>query len=364
MSLSKYGTKTFRFAVKGQNGEIPQIGLGTAGLEDKCVSSVVAALNVGYRHLDTALLYNNQEDVGKGIRKSNVPRNQIWVTSKVGFFPKNSEGVWMYNPNNIKGSEHASITLSLNQLGLDYVDLFLIHNPCVSIPEYNAATLPHSFELVTLMAKVKNLPELPVIPKSLIDGELLRPLITSAKHQTAFMTRNPLRSLKERRRSWAAMERAKREGKCRYIGVSNYPAELLLEMKDYAEIMPAINQLEFHPRYASPKLRRVAKELGVVLTGYGTGLSVKIEEDKTIASIAARIGRTPMQVVLRWTIQSGVVVIPRSSSLDHIKENLQIFDFELSPTDMQILDNLNKDYPYYWDPVPTIQSIQQRYAKM
>jgi len=131
-------------------------------------------------------------------------------------------------------------------------------------------------------------------------------------------------------------------------------------MKQYATIMPAINQLELHPRYASPELRRVAKELGVVLIGYGTGNYVNIQTDPEIEQIAKRIGKTPTQVVLRWTTQSGVAVIPRSRSKPHLAENLHMNSFTLSSEDMAIIDGLNKDYPFYWDPVATTHTIQAK----
>jgi len=128
-------------------------------------------------------------------------------------------------------------------------------------------------------------------------------------------------------------------------------------MKQYANVMPAINQLEFHPKYASPELRRVAKELGVVLIGYGTGHFVKLSKSPELSEIAKRIGRSEYDIALRWTTQSGVVVIPRSKSKEHLKSNLEINNFDLSSEDMATLDKLNENYPYYWDPVPTAQTV-------
>lgn len=119
--------------------------------------------------------------------------------------------------------------------------------------------------------------------------------------------------------------------------------------------MPAVNQLELHPRFASPELQGAAKELGVVLTGYGTGNSVLIEECPIVASIAKAVGKSPTQVVLRWTIQKGVVAIPRSKTIAHIHENLDVFDFELSAEDMSKLDAKDQGHPYYWEPRATTQ---------
>jgi len=119
-------TDSFMFKCKGQEGSIPKIGFGTATLTgETCREYVGAALEAGCRHVDTALLYNNQVEVGEAIRASGIPREEVWVTSKVAFFPPDSKGVWMFNPNNIKGREAASIDLSLRQLQMNYVDVFL-----------------------------------------------------------------------------------------------------------------------------------------------------------------------------------------------------------------------------------------------
>jgi 2,5-diketo-D-gluconate reductase A len=132
----------------------------------------------------------------------------------------------------------------------------------------------------------------------------------------------------------------------RYIGVSNYSAELLLEMKRYATIFPAVNQLELHPRYSSPTLRKVAAELGMVLTGYGTGNSVALEQHPTVKEIADSVGRSPTAVVLRWTVQRGVAAIPRSGQPEHIRENLNCVSWTLSDDAMSKLDALEEDHPY------------------
>lgn len=155
-------------------------------------------------------------------------------------------------------------------------------------------------------------------------------MICNAKRDEALKVRNFEKSYEIRQKSWAALEVAKDQGKCKFIGVSNYSAELLIEMKKYAQIMPAINQLEFHPRYASPELRRVATELGVVLIGYGTGNYATLSKNKQVEEISKKMGKTVNEVLLRWTTQSGVVVIPRSRSKDHLLENLNVNNFTLS----------------------------------
>ena len=125
---------------------LPPIALGTAGLGERTTDAVCNALQNGYTLLDCALLYGNQENVGKGIQLSGIPRENFKICTKVGVFPPDSEGVWMYNPNNIKGQETDSIDMCLNQLNVKYVDLLLLHNPLVSVPEFNAASCPFHFE--------------------------------------------------------------------------------------------------------------------------------------------------------------------------------------------------------------------------
>ena len=356
--------KVFNFAVKGQGGKIPQVGLGTSGLKGEVgVEAVKNAIKNGYRMVDTALLYANHKEVGEGIRQglqeTGLSRDDIFLTSKVAFFPPGvPETAWMYQADNEKGGEEKSIDLSLQQLGFDYADMFLVHNPTTTLAEYNYAGLPHFFELYEL----KQHPNA-VSPKVLPNGHLLRPLaIAGGAKEHALMT-DPALSLEVRMATWKAMEKAKRNGKCRYIGVSNYTNELLLEMKEYAEIMPAVNQLEYHPRFASPDLLKTAKELGVVLIGYGTGTSIQAEQNPVLADIAKKLGRTPYQVLLRWMKQQGIVSIPRSSSVSHLRENINIFDFELSDDDMMTLKNMNQRYPYYWDPVISNQTYRNQVMK-
>lgn len=351
------GMKSFTFEVKGQKGAMPQIGLGTAGLEGEvCVQAVEDAISLGYRLIDTALLYGNQVEVGQGLQNSlnsnpEIKREDIWITSKVAFFPPESPDVWMFNANNIKGNEKESINLSLEQLKLDYVDLMLIHNPIAGRDEYRAACIPHFFEFF----KLRN-PKLAVKPDVLPDGEKLRGIVSRSRREAASLSNNPKAAYEIRKKSWKALEKAREEGKCRYIGVSNYSAELLLEMKEYATVMPAVNELEFHPRFASPKLLKVSKELGVVLTAYGSCHSVMIENNPQIDAIAKQLGKTPTQVVLKWTLQKGVAVIPRSQNKAHMLENL-VLDFHLDRTDMETLSTLNEDYPYYWDPRPSTEAV-------
>ncbi len=349
---SGFTSPQYSFHVTGQQGQIPTVGFGTASLHgDVCIEAVTNALNAGYRMIDTALLYGNQVEVGEAILKSSIPREEIWITSKVGFFPSDSDNLWMLNKNNLKGREEASIDLCLQKLGVDQIDLCLLHNPTTSAVEYNAATLPHHFELGNHSGGKS------ALSMKFPDGEILRPILMKHKQDRVKLECDLARALAIRKESWKTLELAQRAGKCKYIGVSNYPANMLLEMMNYAEVMPAVNELEFHPMFASPDLRSVAMELGVVLIGYGIGLACTLYKHPEIELIASKMSKAYIQIVERWMLQNNVIPIPRSKSRDHITENLAIFDFELSASDMTIIDSLNQDYPYYWDPVSSALTV-------
>ena len=212
---------TFKFDVKGQSGELPQVGLGTAGLlGERCVSAVIEALKQGYRVIDTALLYANQLEVGEGVRKSGLDRKDMWITSKVAFFPPNAEDLWAAADRKVpndKGGEEASIDLTLKQLGVDYVDLLLIHTPAASKEEYGAAALPHFFELFYYLGRDE---AVTVKPERLPDGDNIRDLIMQAKRQRVKEANTAAHALTVRKGVWQAMEKALQQGKAKYIGVS------------------------------------------------------------------------------------------------------------------------------------------------
>jgi diketogulonate reductase-like aldo/keto reductase len=344
----------FSFSVKGQQGSIPQIGYGTAKMN---IDGIKSSLKLGVRHIDGALLYNNQVEVGQALAECGVPRNEIFLTSKVGFFP--APGVWMFNENNIKGQEAASVDLCLKQLNVSYVDLMLLHNGICSVPEYNASCAPHFFELFNMWGE-----EDAIKPNTMPGGESVRDAVLLGLREKARQSRakDPSKAAREaramREAAWKVLEQAQKDGKCKYIGVANYPCELLTEMSDYATVMPCVNQLEFHPRFSSPKLQKLCKEMGIVLTAYGSGNSVKVEQSPIVAEIAARVHKSPLQVVLKWTLQLGVGVIPAARQEAHIAENLDLFDFTLSEEDMARLNGMNEDHCYYWDPKPTQDTIR------
>ena len=334
------------FNVKGQSGSMPSSGFGTATLHnDVCEQAVVDAIRVGYRLIDTALLYNNQEAVGRGIRRAIeeglVKRSDLWITTKVAFFPASHDGknAWVpiaFHPENVKGEvpTAAAIDLCLKLLGLDYVDLMLVHNPCTELDDYTASSYPHIFEL----------------SGSRLTGAE-RDLVLA--HRFASVEIDLAAAESARASSWAALEAARTAGKCRFIGVSNYPAALVRAMDAYASVMPAVNQLELHPRFSNPTLRAYAAATGMALTAYGTGNSTRIEASPVVARIAAERGCPPLAVVIRWTLQKSVAVIPRTATPGHMAENLAVGG---TPplTDAQVadIDALNEDHPYYWHPAP------------
>ena len=338
------------FDVKGQKGAMPAIGLGTATLFDAaCVAAVRSAIRLGYRLIDTALLYNNQEAVGQAIKEAiaagEVTRAELFVVTKVAFYPRaatlaNTYAVMIkLHDENKKGLEatRAAIALCLQKLQLEYVDLCLIHNPCTDMVEYHASAAPHAFEL--------GRSQLTVAEREVI----MQARLAKVKYDEAA-------GESERAASWKALEEAHAAGKCRFIGVSNYPTRLVAAMDAYATVAPAVNQLELHPRFSSPSVRAQAKERGMALTAYGSGNSVDIEKSKAVAAVAQRHGVSPNAVVLAWTLKHGVAVIPRSHTAEHQAENLAMATGAtlLSDEDMAELDALNEAHPYYWSPLPLL----------
>jgi diketogulonate reductase-like aldo/keto reductase len=243
---------------------IPLLGLGVWQVPDgpECVNAVRWALEAGYRHIDTAQAYGNEESVGRGLRDSGVPRDQVFVTTK--FQPRAADPV-------------AQLERSLARLGLRQVDLYLIHWP--------------------------------------------------AGGPT---------------RAWSGLERSLELGLTKSIGVSNYSAADLEAVLDAGSIAPAVNQVLFNPRNRRTALLDVCTRYNVAVEAYsplGTG---RLLGNPTVGEIAGRTGRTPAQVLLRWALQHGLIVLAKSSNLERITENAQVFDFALSDVDMAELDALDR----------------------
>ena len=249
--------------VLGDGNRIPILGLGVWQVPDgdETVSSVLWALEAGYRHVDTAQAYGNEASVGEAVRRSGIPRNEVFVTTK--FLPTRSDPV-------------DALEGSLKRLRLDYVDLYLIHWP------RNGPTW-----------------------------------------------------------AWPGMERAHALGLARSIGVSNFDAAELVAVTEGATDAPVVNQVQLSPFRYRRELLEVGAGLGVRFEAYsplGTGSLLR---DRTVKDLADRIGRSPAQVLLRWSVQRGFVVIPKSTHKQRIEDNAAIFDFELSDSEMAELDALD-----------------------
>ncbi|HEX8855753.1 MAG TPA: aldo/keto reductase [Thermoleophilaceae bacterium] len=253
-----------RARVLADQNEMPLLGLGVWQVPNgpECVNAVRWALELGYRHLDTAQAYGNEESVGEGIRQSGVPREDIFITTK--FYPARQD-------------PEAEAERSLRRLGVDQVDLYIIHWPQGG-PTW----------------------------------------------------------------AWPGMERALAAGYTRSIGVSNFSAGELDEVMGIAEVQPVVNQAQFSPFEFRRKLLEACEEKGIALEAYsplGTGRHLG---DTTVAEIAERLDRTPAQVLIRWSLERDLPVIPKSTHRERLEENAQVFDFSLSDEDMAALDALDE----------------------
>lgn len=255
--------------VASHGAQIPTIGLGTWTLKGgACAEAVASAIADGYRHIDTAKMYDNEDGVGQGLRASKLARHELFVTTKVW---KDDIG-----PGNLQRSAEAS----LKRLGLDYVDLLLIHWPNADIP------LKGSIE---------------------------------------------------------ALCDAKARGLARHIGVSNFTTKLLFDAIALSSEPIVANQCEYHPHLDQSKVIASCKQHGVAFVSYcplGRGSVGGVIDEPAVQAMAERLKRTPAQVVLRWHVQQGLVAIPRSSNHRRIADNIRIYDFELAADDMAALSKL------------------------
>jgi diketogulonate reductase-like aldo/keto reductase len=259
------------------NGErMPFLGAGMYQVPPGSDAGRVAAtaLRLGYRHIDTAQAYRNESDVKEGLRASGVPREEVFITTKM-------------SPSNAGFDRaRASFFESLQRLGTDYIDLFLIHWPV-----HGARTA-----------------------------------------------------------SWKALEKLSSEGLCRSIGVSNYTIRHLRELEAEGSIVPAVNQVEFHPFLFQKELLEYCQSHRIQLEAYSPLARSERLTDPVIAQVARETGHSPAQVMLRWGMQHDVVVIPKSTHEVRLKENLESTGFELSSAQMHMLDSLDENYRTCWDP--------------
>lgn len=248
--------------------EMPLLGFGTFQIEgEDCRTAVRTALDVGYRHIDTAIMYENEQEVGKGIVDSGVPRDEIFITSKL--------------PQSMFKTDDARQACgeSLDRLGLDYLDLYLLHWP--------------------------------------VDETMME--------------------------AWAVLQEARDEGKFRSIGVSNWTVARFKTFFEHTDETPAVNQVELHPFWTREDLRQYCETQDIQIEGYSPLARAEKLKDPTIQSIAEKHGKTAAQVMIRWQLQQGIVVIPKSSHPERIGENADVYDFDLAEEDMQALNGLDAE---------------------
>ncbi|MGN6781864.1 MAG: aldo/keto reductase [Marmoricola sp.] len=250
---------------------IPQLGFGVFQVPPAETADVVRrALEVGYRHLDTAQMYGNEEGVGRGIREAGLPREEVFVTSKLnnGF----------HRPDDAR----REFAATLERLGSDYVDLFLIHWP-----------LPTRY-----------------------DGDFVS--------------------------TWRTLVEFQQEGRARSIGVSNFQPAHLERIIEETGVTPAVNQVEVHPYFHNSVVRDADAAAGILTEAWAPIAQGAVLDDPTILAVAESVGRTPAQVTLRWHLQRGDIVFPKTTHTERMRENVALFDFELSAADMAAIDGLDR----------------------
>jgi 2,5-diketo-D-gluconate reductase A len=250
---------------------IPQLGFGVFQIEPaRTAEAVKAALEIGYRHIDTAEMYRNEKGVGEGIRDAGLDRADVFITSKLN------------NGFHLPDDARRAFDKTLSALKSDYVDLFLIHWP-----------LP-----------------------TLYGGDFVS--------------------------TWKVLEEFARDGRARSIGVSNFQPAHLDRLAKESDTVPAVNQIEVHPYFTNEEVRAYGEEHGIATEAWSPIAQGRVLDDPVIARIADDHGQSPAQVVLRWHIQRGDIVFPKSVSPDRMKSNFLLFDFELDGSDMDAISALDK----------------------
>ncbi|WP_233512413.1 aldo/keto reductase [Micromonospora deserti] len=250
---------------------IPQLGFGVYQIEPRdTVEAVSKALEVGYRHIDTAEMYGNEAEVGQTIRASGLDRGAVFVTSKLnnGF----------HRPDDARRAFESTLAA----LKTDYIDLFLIHWP-----------LPTRY-----------------------DGDFVS--------------------------TWRTLEEFQRDGRARSIGVSNFQVAHLERLAAEADMVPAVNQIEVHPYFGNQEVRAYGRAHNILTEAWSPIAQGKVLRDPTVVDVAEQVGRTPAQVVLRWHVQRGDIVFPKSTTPERIEENFGVFDFELDDVVMERITELDR----------------------
>jgi len=247
--------------------DIPQLGLGVYKVEDDLAATLVdGAIDAGYRHIDTASLYKNERGVGDGVRSSGVPREELFITTKV------------WDDDHGYDETLRAFDTSLELLQMDYVDLYLIHWP---VPKHD----------------------------KFVD-------------------------------TWRALEALQADGRARSIGVSNFKPHHIERLRKESDVLPVLNQVERHPWLPQVETRQYNDSLGILTEAWSPLARGRVLDNDILQGIADKHLKTPAQVVLRWHIQTGTVVIPKSNSLDRIRENAQVFDFVLDVADLAAIASL------------------------
>lgn len=278
------------------NGDVhmPVIGLGTFRVRGySTVYQVLdAAFQTGYRSIDTAAVYQNEADIGRSLKE---------LLPKHGLNRKDIFVTSKLAPRDQGEEAEAACLHSLKQLDCDYIDLYLIHWP----------------------------------------------------GKQGLKSEDPGNKL-YRQKSWEAMEKLKESGKFRVIGVSNYTVEHMKELLSHCQIKPSVLQIEYHPQLVQTELFDFCRGAGIHLQAYSSLGVGKLVSEPQIIKVADKYGKTPSQILLKWAVQQGISVIPKSSNPERIKENFMIFDFSLSEEDINVISSLHSSTRYCWDPTHVV----------
>lgn len=256
--------------------KIPVVGLGTWKSEpgEATYKAVLDSINAGYRHIDTARAYDNETDVGRAVKDSDIARENLFITTK------------LWNKDQGYDTAIEACEKSLARLSCDYIDLYLIHWP--------------------------------------LKGK--------------------------RNDSWKAFIELQQRGLCRSIGVSNFTVVHLIELEDKFGIIPVANQVEFHPYHYQKELLEYCNSKNIVIEAYSPLVHAKRMDEPRLVSISEEMGKTPAQILIRWAMQRGMVVLPKSVNQGRIVENFSVFDFEIPDSLMKRLDDLDETFVTCWDP--------------